>query len=116
VDVTVRRTVGMVIYLGGLSAVVLYLAMIMTHRCRAQILTGLAACVLLMTVAGAVQYPQMPPQARTLVHRPPKLQALTVSYASFLAAFVMIALFHPPVRWPTLWQARSGSSSYHGWP
>lgn len=70
----------------------LYLATMMIHLSRAQILMGLAACVLLMTVAGALQYRQMPPQARPLARRPPNLQALTVSYASFLAGFVMIAL------------------------
>lgn len=93
VDVTVRRAVGLAIYIGGVAAVVLYLATtMMTHLSRAQILIGLAACVLLMTVAGAVQYLQMPPQARSLIRRPPNLAALTVCYASFLTAFAMIAL------------------------
>jgi tetratricopeptide (TPR) repeat protein len=92
VDVTVRRAVGLVIYIGGAAAVVLYLATMMTHLSRTQILIGLAACVLLMTVAGAAQYLQMPPQARSLTRRPPNLAALTVCYASFLAAFAMIVL------------------------
>jgi tetratricopeptide (TPR) repeat protein len=92
VDATVRSAVGVVIYIGGAAAVVLYLVTMMTHLSRTQILIGLAACVLLMTVAGGAQYLQMPSQARSLIRRPPNLAALTISYASFLAAFAMIAL------------------------
>jgi tetratricopeptide (TPR) repeat protein len=92
VEATVRRAVGIVSYAGGLSAMALYFATAMTQLSRAQILMGLAACVLLMTVTAAAQYLQIPPQARPLARRPPNLQALTVSYATFLAAFVMIAL------------------------
>lgn len=91
-DVTVRRAVGLVIHIGSAAAVVLYLATMMTHLSRTQILLGLAGCVLLLTVAGATQYLQMPPQARSLIRRPPNPAALTVFYASFLAAFAMIAL------------------------
>jgi tetratricopeptide (TPR) repeat protein len=92
VHAAVRRTLSIVLYIGGIAATALYLATIMTHLSRAQILTALAACVLVMTVAGAAQYLQLPPQARSLIRHPPNLLALAAAYASFLVAFLMIAL------------------------
>jgi hypothetical protein len=45
-----------------------------------------------MTAVGAAYYQQLPPQARSLIRRPPSLPVLAVSYASFLAALAMISL------------------------
>jgi tetratricopeptide (TPR) repeat protein len=67
-DVTVRRGVGLVIHIGSAAAVVLYLATMMTHLSRTQILIGLGACVLLMT---AVSLPSTCKCPRSTLTDPP---------------------------------------------
>ena len=95
IDVAVRGTLSVVVIIGGIAAVALGFTATLTPLSRAQILIGLAASVLVTTVAGATQYLQLPPPVRQLIRRTPSLPALIAAYASFLTAFLMIALSSP---------------------
>jgi tetratricopeptide (TPR) repeat protein len=92
IEVVVRRTVALVIYVASVASVILAYLAITNSLPRVAVLSGLAAVAVVTAGFGVVQFRRMPPQTRPLFRRRRIAQALGVSYGAILLAVVACAL------------------------
>ncbi|HEY1914319.1 MAG TPA: tetratricopeptide repeat protein [Streptosporangiaceae bacterium] len=92
IEVVVRRTVALVIYIASVASVILTYLAITNNLPRVAVLSGLAAVAVFTAGFGVVQFRRMPRETRPLFRRRRIAQALGISYGSILLALVVAAV------------------------
>jgi tetratricopeptide (TPR) repeat protein len=92
IEVVVRRTVALVIYVASVASFILTYLATMNRLPRVAVLAGLAAVALLTAGYGGWQFRRMPPETRPLFRRRGIVQALGVSYGAIAAGLVVAAV------------------------
>jgi Flp pilus assembly protein TadD len=92
IEVVVRRTVALVIYVASVASVILTYLAVVNGLPRITVLAGLAGVAVFTAGFGAVQFQRMPRETRPLFRRRRIALALAVSYGAILAGLVIAAV------------------------